>query len=97
MELYRKHNNGEYYIEISYKKSSTEDAVVLEIPDCGSKCSLKRFSYLYRDILPTESYESMCRLNTTQQNNSSKSTHRELFTHFYIYIFLWFILYSMVC
>lgn len=63
-EMYR--HNSEYYIQIFYRKNEFEDVPPLEIPGCGTKCSLHDLYKLYADILPahSEDYYSLCRLET---------------------------------
>lgn len=48
-------------IEIFYKKSSTStEAVPLYVPQCGYSCSLSKFYRLYKDIIPTDDFETLC-------------------------------------
>lgn len=57
--------NGTFHVEIYYKRSRGEDKVPLEplsIPQCGKKCPLERFYELYRDVIPTEDFDTECRL-----------------------------------
>lgn len=61
MEL---HNiNGNFHIEIFHKRERGEDKVPLKplvIPNCGRKCPLHRIKEIYRDILPTEDFDTEC-------------------------------------
>lgn len=34
----------------------------LNIPGCGSKCPLATLYQLYRDVLPTQSFDDACKL-----------------------------------
>lgn len=52
------------HIEIFLKNSSPE-AVPLHIPRCGVPCSLADFYELYRDVLPTESFEKECAVESS--------------------------------
>lgn len=36
---------------------------VLHLPNCGTKCPLHKLYDLYKDILPSESFEIECALN----------------------------------
>lgn len=55
--------NGKCYLQIWYKKSSTsEKAELLNIPNCGTSCPLKKMYELYADILPTIAYETACQI-----------------------------------
>lgn len=66
-EMYRRGSTiDDYYIQIFYRKFEFEDVAPLEIPGCGTKCSLKDLYKLYADILPTdsESYKSLCNIAT---------------------------------
>lgn len=64
-ELYKSNNSTEKYLQLFYRNSTdTANAPVpLEIPNCGtSKCPLNKWYELYRDILPTKTYDEECRL-----------------------------------
>lgn len=57
--------NGVYHVEIYYKRDRGEDKVPLQplfIPNCGQKCPLNKFYEIYQDILPTEDFDTECRL-----------------------------------
>lgn len=60
-ELYQR--DDEYYVQLFYRKTISENAQPMEIPNCGTKCPLDKFYELYKDILPTEDedFESLCR------------------------------------
>lgn len=62
-------------MQILYKKSATECAEALEIPNCGTKCPLDKLYELYKDILPTQDYELMCQLDSTK--GSSQNLYRD--------------------
>lgn len=59
-ELY-KNAEGEYFVQLFYRKSKEEHPLSMEIPQCGEKCPLNQFIALYSDIIPGE-FESECRL-----------------------------------
>ncbi|XP_055307986.1 prostatic acid phosphatase-like [Sitodiplosis mosellana] len=60
-ELYK--TDTRPYVEIFYKNSSeTNIPLLLEIPNCGTKCPLDKLYQLYEDILPTQSFEKECEL-----------------------------------
>ncbi|XP_031636577.1 prostatic acid phosphatase-like [Contarinia nasturtii] len=50
------------YVQLFYKNTSAEDFPPLNIPGCGTKCSLEEFHRLFRDVLPTEDFETECKL-----------------------------------
>lgn len=54
--------NDDPYVQIFYKNSTETNIPSLEIPKCGSKCSLKKFYELYQDILPKKSHAEECAL-----------------------------------
>lgn len=57
--------NGKFHVELYNKRELGEDKVPLEplyIPNCGQKCPLNKFYDLYQDILPTEDFDTECRL-----------------------------------
>lgn len=60
-ELY-KNINGEYYVQVLYRKSKEEYPAPMNIPKCGEKCPLNQFYAIYSKIIPGE-FESECRLS----------------------------------
>ena len=52
------------HVEILYKNSTKMDDIplLLEIPECGAKCPLKKLYELYDYILPTKSHDEECKL-----------------------------------
>lgn len=57
----------ENYIQVFYRNSTEKNVAALEIPNCGSpKCPLDKWYTLYRDILPTRSYDEECELSEGQ-------------------------------
>lgn len=61
-ELYQ--TNGDYYVQIFYKNTTSVDLKPLNIPRCGPKCSLSQLNKVYAAILPTKDFESECRWST---------------------------------
>lgn len=61
-ELYKR--GEENYVQISYRKTVSDDELPVMIPNCGTMCPLAKFYELYKDILPSsdESFNSLCRL-----------------------------------
>ena len=59
-ELYEK--NYEFFIQIRYKKTASDDPSPLEIPKCGKMCPLKKFSEIFDAILPKEDHSKECAL-----------------------------------
>ena len=60
-ELYQA-NDDTHYVQLFYKNSTATDIPALEIPNCGQKCALEKLYELYRDIIPTQSFEKECEL-----------------------------------
>lgn len=57
--------NGTFYVELYYKQERGEDKVPLQplfIPNCGQKCPLSKLYEIYGDIIPTEDFDTECRL-----------------------------------
>lgn len=57
--------NGTFHVELYYKQERGEDKVPLQalfIPNCGQKCPLNKFYEIYDDIIPTEDFDTECRL-----------------------------------
>lgn len=55
-------------MEIYYKMEPGEDKLPLEplyIPNCGQRCPLNKIFEMYQDILPTEDFDTECRLQST--------------------------------
>lgn len=59
LELY-KNGENEHYIQIFYRKSDVENPLPLNIPNCGTKCSLDRLYELYSDLIPGD-FETECK------------------------------------
>lgn len=59
-ELYKSSQN-EHYLQLFYRKSGEEILVPMEIPNCGTKCTLNQFYATFKDIIPGN-YEEECRL-----------------------------------
>lgn len=68
--------NGTYHVEIFYKRyreESTERLEPLSIPNCGKKCPLSKMYEIYKDIIPTEDFNSECRITTKPEGTSGGS------------------------
>lgn len=50
-------------MQIFYKNSTDENLSPLSIPNCGVKCSMENLFRIYEPILPTENFETECRLS----------------------------------
>lgn len=61
LELFQ--NANDPYIQVYYKNSTEQYIQPLDIPDCGTKCSLNSFYQLYAPILPTQSFDDECLKN----------------------------------
>lgn len=59
-ELYKKDES--HYVQIFFKNSTATNLPALDIPGCGTKCSTEKIYELYKDILPTQSFEKECAL-----------------------------------
>lgn len=57
-ELYK--SNDGYYVQLFYKNTSAEVIEPLDIPNCGTKCSLKKFNQIYADVIPTRDFDTEC-------------------------------------
>lgn len=62
-ELYQ--NEAEFYVQLFYRNEKIDGLSPLEIPNCGTKCSLDKFYEVYKDILPhaSESFDFACQLS----------------------------------
>lgn len=64
-ELYRTNNgqpNEEFYFQLFYRKSDNEEPTPLDIPLCGTKCTVEKFRNAYAKIIPTGTFEEECGL-----------------------------------
>lgn len=66
-ELYE--SSGSHYVQLFYKNSTTEDLTPMNIPKCGTKCSLDELYDIYSDILPSD-VESECSLKAINPPNN---------------------------
>lgn len=70
-------NNGTFHVELYYKQERGEDKVPLEplvIPNCGQRCPLSKLYEIYHDIIPTEDFDTECRLpSTSPLDHNTKS------------------------
>lgn len=60
--------NGTFYVELYYKQERGDDKVPLQplfIPNCGQRCPLNQFYEIYRDIIPTDDFDTECRMPST--------------------------------
>lgn len=61
-------------MEIFYKRDVGEDKVPLQpivIPNCGQKCPLSKLNGIYRDVIPTEDFETECQLPSSKDDANS--------------------------
>lgn len=63
IEMYKASDNG-HYIQIFYRKSNEEELSAMNIPKCGTKCSLDRLYELYNEIIPGD-HDIECGLSAT--------------------------------
>lgn len=56
-ELYK--SSDSHYIQLFYRNSTTDDLAPMNIPNCGTKCSLNKLYELYREIMPSD-YKTEC-------------------------------------
>lgn len=75
------------YLQIFYKNSTRINNISpLDIPNCGTKCSLANLYKLYEEVLPTQSYDKECELRdgeTLSPDESSEYEFLEEFTSFF--------------
>lgn len=63
--------NGSFYVDIFYKPFEDTEPTKLFIPNCDEKCPLNKIYELYRDIIPTEDFNTECRITQTQRNEEN--------------------------
>lgn len=56
--------NGEHYVQIFFRKTRDEYVPPLEIPGCGTRCSMDQLYEIYASMIPTHDFETECRLKT---------------------------------
>lgn len=49
-------------MQILYRNTSDENPSPLEIPMCGTKCSIERFYEIYEEIIPTADIDEECQI-----------------------------------
>lgn len=71
----------QFYIEIVYRNSSEENPLPLNIPMCGTKCSIEKFYEIYEKIIPTANFEEECEIPTSfdEFENGSKKMLQRMF------------------
>lgn len=60
-ELYKSQDN--YYVQLFYRNTSVEVIHPIEIPYCGIKCPLENFKEIYKQVIPTEDFETECEVS----------------------------------
>lgn len=65
-ELYESKDG--HYIQLFYRNTTAEHLTPLDIPNCGTKCSLNRFYDLYSGFLVSD-HEKECALDSNEQKN----------------------------
>lgn len=73
-------SNDDFFIEIFYKQNDDETPLEpLTIPSCGKRCSLSKFFEIYQDVIPTEDFDTECRLpidlKTTRESSDKAPYH----------------------
>lgn len=61
--IFELHRQGdEYYVQVFYRKTVSDDVPPVNIPNCGTMCSLDRLYELYKEILPAENedFHTLC-------------------------------------
>lgn len=72
-ELYQTANKNPY-VQFFYKNSTEmNDPLLLGIPKCGQKCTLKKLYNLYSNILPTRSFDEECALRNGEYKPNQKT------------------------
>lgn len=61
------------HIEI-FLKNSSQPAVPLHIPQCGVSCPLADLYNIYKDVLPTKTFEEECIAKTGKHSRSNKNS-----------------------
>lgn len=74
LELFQTADNNPY-VQIFYRNSTKlqDIPLLLEFPECGVKCPLKKIYELYKNILPTKSYHEECALRDGEHQPRSRS------------------------
>lgn len=60
LELYQ--HEGQHFVQIVYKKNNNENIPTLDIPSCGTLCPLDKFYEIYKAFIPTNDFETECKL-----------------------------------
>lgn len=86
-ELYQ--TKSDYYVQIFYKNTTSEQLTPMNIPRCGPKCTLSQLNTIYEAILPTRDFDTECRMSMEALPSSTILTNtfnwgkfqRELWVH----------------
>lgn len=46
-------NLDDYYVQMYYRNSTAENLSPMEIPGCGTKCTITQLYEVYNEVLPT--------------------------------------------
>lgn len=57
-ELYKSRTRN--YVQIFFKNSASENLSPLNIPSCGTKCSVLKFRKIYASVIPTADHYTEC-------------------------------------
>lgn len=60
------------HIEIFFK-NSTSAAVPLHIPNCGLSCPLEDLYVLYKDVLPSKSFDDECIVQENKRSSADEN------------------------
>ncbi|KAM6223862.1 prostatic acid phosphatase [Rhynchocyon petersi] len=63
-ELY--HDNGEYFVEMSYRNESHHEPYLLTLPGCNHSCPLTKFAKLVAPVIPRD-WAAECMITTDHQ------------------------------
>uniref|UniRef100_A0A1I8M673 Histidine phosphatase superfamily (Branch 2) n=1 Tax=Musca domestica TaxID=7370 RepID=A0A1I8M673_MUSDO len=61
-ELHQNSETNEYYVEIYFQNDPQLEPQPLTIPGCSFQCPLHKLLELTEDVMPSSSYEEMCKL-----------------------------------
>ncbi|XP_059227038.1 venom acid phosphatase Acph-1 isoform X1 [Stomoxys calcitrans] len=61
-ELHQREDTKNYFVELYFQNDPESDLKPLVLPGCNFQCPLDKFVQLTKEIIPTQSYDEMCRL-----------------------------------
>lgn len=60
IELHRRTDSGDYFVEIYFQNDPNKPPELLQVPGCDKQCPIEQLLKLSQDVLPDAPYEQLC-------------------------------------